>query len=142
MSVLINSKWIQKIPFHEFTFEVTRSRGPGGQNVNRTNSAVILRWDYQDSGVSTEEQKRIISNKLANMINVENEIYIRSEESRDQDQNKKLCLNKLEILLQKAFFVPKKRIKTRPSRSSVERRIKSKKKASEIKKHRQTKWDE
>lgn len=133
--------WTKKIPYSEFNFEVTRSRGPGGQNVNRTNSAVILRWPYLTSSVLTDEQKHKISYKLANIINAQQELFIRSEESRDQDQNKKNCLNKLNQYLEKAFFVPKKRIKTKPSRSSVEKRIQSKKKAAEIKKGRQQKWD-
>lgn len=119
-------KMIEKIPFQEFQFEYVRSRGPGGQNVNRTNSAVQLRWNVDNSVGFLEEEKYKIKSKLKNIINSENEIVLRSDSFRDQDQNRKAVLKKLDYYLQKALFAPKIRHKTKPTRASVKKRLKSK----------------
>jgi len=120
-------------PYHELDFSYARSRGPGGQNVNKTNSAVILRWNLVTTSLFTEEVKARLQEKLANQLTVDGDILIRSEGQRDQDQNKSECLRKLQALIQKALFVPKKRIKTKPTRSSQRKRLESKKKLSEVK---------
>lgn len=121
------------IPFHEMDFSYARSRGPGGQNVNRTNSAAILRWNLATTQIFTDEVKQRLLLKLANQLTEEGDILIRSEEFRDQDQNRSACIKKLQILLKKALFVHKKRVATKPPRSSVRKRLDSKKHASETK---------
>ncbi len=120
----------------ELWFEFTRSRGPGGQHVNKTNSAAILNWHVESSAAYNDEQKQIILIKLTNHINNEGFLHLRSDMFRDQDQNKKACLEKLRDLLKQAFFKPKKRIKTKPSRSAVRKRIDTKKIKGETKKLR------
>ncbi|UYL07900.1 alternative ribosome rescue aminoacyl-tRNA hydrolase ArfB [Bdellovibrio sp. SKB1291214] len=119
--------------YHEFDFTYARSRGPGGQNVNRTNSAAILRWNVRDSQSLPEPIKLRLLEKLANQLTVDGDILIRSEEFRDQDQNRSACLKRLQALVQKALFVPKKRVATKPTRSSVRKRLDSKKRHSEVK---------
>lgn len=119
--------------YHEFDFTYARSRGPGGQNVNRTNSAAILRWNLRDSQALPENLKARLLEKLANQLTVDGDILIRSEEFRDQDQNRSACLKRLQALLAKALFVPKKRVATKPTRSSVRKRLDSKKRNSEVK---------
>jgi ribosome-associated protein len=120
----------------EIWFEFTRSRGPGGQHVNKTNSAAILHWHLESSNVFSEDHKKILTEKLANYINSEGFILIRCDQFRDQAQNKKGCLNKFQELVKAALHRPKKRIKTKPSRSSVRRRVESKKFKGETKKLR------
>lgn len=134
-------KYISRI-ISEIRFEVTRSSGPGGQNVNRTNSAVIARWlPAETYGFSDEEKQRIVE-KSRHVQTKEGEILIRSQESRDQEMNRKRCLEKIDALIADCLFIPKKRKKTKPTRGSVERRIKQKKQRSDIKKTRQNKsWD-
>lgn len=122
--------------YKEIIFEVARSRGPGGQNVNRTNTAMILRWNAPASAAFTDEQKARLLKKLGPRLNKNGDLQIRSEEFRSQEQNKRRCLEKFEVLVQSAFFIPKKRVKTKPTKSSIERRHKSKKKKSETKKLR------
>ena len=122
--------------YHEFEFTYARSRGPGGQNVNRTNSAAILRWNLLQTQAFPEEKKARLIEKLQNQITEEGDLIIRSEEHRDQDQNRSNSIKKLQALLQKALFVPKKRIATKPTRGSVRRRLDSKKKSSETKANR------
>ncbi len=127
-------KWISKIPYSEFQFEFARSGGPGGQHVNKTNSAAVLRWSVDATIAFDENQKARLLQKLK--LNQLGEVVIRSEEFRDQEKNKKRCLQKLEILIEKALFIPKKRKPTKPSRSQKEKRVKEKKIRSEIKKSR------
>lgn len=126
----------------EVNFQAQRSRGPGGQNVNRTNSSVQLRWAYLDSSLFNEEQKIKISQKLSSWISGENILIIRSDVHRDQELNKKECLSRLKFLLEKAFFQPKLRKKTRPTYSSKIKKQKGKTHRSFIKKNRSKKWDE
>lgn len=130
-------KWISKIPYTELHFEFVRSGGPGGQHVNKTNSAAILRWHIDSTEVFSEDQKVKLLAKLK--INQEGEIVIRSEEFRDQEKNKKRCLEKLDFLIEKALFVQKKRKATKPSKAQKEKRFKAKKVRSEVKKSRSKK---
>jgi ribosome-associated protein len=125
----------------EIQFEASRSSGPGGQNVNKTNSAVTLRWNFENSPSMSFEQKEQIREKLKSYRNIEGEIVIKSQEFRDQPQNKAAGLRKLEELLTKAFFKPKKRFKTKPTRSSVEKRLTAKKIKSDRKSNRRGNWD-
>lgn len=127
--------------FFEFEFISQRSRGPGGQNVNKTNSSIQLRWNYLDSQILTDEQKSTIGRKLSAMINAENTLYLRSDVHRDQDMNKKEVLQKLQQSLIKAFHKPKARKPTKPTKSSQRKRVETKRHKSEIKKARQAKWD-
>lgn len=111
----------------EVQYETTRSRGPGGQHVNRTESAVILRWPVVSSTAISEEQKSLIFSKLRNLMNNAGELLFRSDEFRSQEDNRKSCEEKLWRALEKAFFKPKKRIATKPSRSSQRKRVAGKK---------------
>lgn len=122
-----------QIPFFEMEFTYARSRGPGGQNVNRTNSAAILRWNLWASQSFSDEVKERLTQKLHGKLTTDGDLIIRSEIHRDQDQNRSECIKKLHETLKKALFVPKKRVATKPTRSSQRRRLDSKKKDAEIK---------
>lgn len=126
-----------QIPFYEMEFTYARSRGPGGQNVNRTNSAAILRWNLWSSQVLSSEIKERLAQKLHGKLTTEGDLIVRSEVHRDQDQNRSECIQKLHEIIRKALFVPKKRVATKPTRSSKRKRLDSKKKDSEIKALRQ-----
>lgn len=126
----------------ESDFSAVRSRGPGGQNVNKVSSAAVLNWNIETSQLITEEERWKIRQKLGGWINKEDELYIRSDSFRDLEQNKRRCLEKLRELLLKAFFVPKARKKTKPTRASKERKLKAKKIRSETKyNRRKDNWD-
>lgn len=124
----------------EITFEFTRSRGAGGQHVNRTESAVILRWNLIETKAYTGLIKDRLINKLSNQLTKEGELLIRAETHRDQDSNRKEAIRRFEEILEKALFVPKKRIKTKPTKSSQRKRLDSKKKDSQKKRLRSEKW--
>lgn len=120
----------------EIWFEYVRSRGPGGQHVNKTNSAAILKWHIRSSNQISEEQKLNIENNLSSFINSDGYLLVRSDQYRSQEQNRKACLAKLRILVTKAVQTQKPRIPTKPKKSSVKKRIESKRSHSETKKMR------
>lgn len=127
------------INYSEVEFTAVRSQGPGGQHVNKTNSCVQLRFSVlQSQSLSAEEKEKILT-RLAHRI-IQNEfILIRVESERDQKSNKDKSFKMLVEMLKKALIDPKKRKKTKPTKSSVRKRLESKKKASEIKKIRSEK---
>jgi len=124
----------------EILFQAQRSGGPGGQHVNRTNSSVQLRWPYLESSFLTEEQKNRIGHKMKSWISKEGLVLIRSDVHRDQESNKREVLERLQKLLIEAFHQPKKRKATKPTYSTKKKNEASKKRRSDVKKARQTKW--
>ncbi len=117
----------------EFNFITARSSGPGGQNVNKVNSKVTLCFNVIDSELLTDNEKALINEKLSNKINSEGILLITSQAERTQLANKERCIQKFHELITKALIVPKKRRKTKPSKSAIEKRLEDKKKQSEKK---------
>lgn len=120
---------------NELVFTTSRSGGPGGQNVNKVNSKVTLKFDVAQSDILTPEEKEILLRKLT--LTNEGVLILTSQDKRSQLQNKESVLLKLEKLLTKAFEKKKVRKATKPSKGSVQNRIKKKKHHSEKKKWRQ-----
>ena len=121
----------------EITFSTSRSSGPGGQNVNKVNSKVTLKFDIVNSEVLTLEEKTILLTKLASSITKEGILVLTAQDKRTQLQNKDEVVMKLEKVLTKAFARKKARKATKPSKGSVQKRITEKKKQSEKKQWRQ-----
>ena len=101
--------------------------------MNKLNTKVTLRWDVVRSATLSEDQRAIIVAKLAKVINKDGEVILSAERSRSQLQNKEDVLGKLDSLLKRAFTVPKVRKATKPTKSSIKKRLASKKKLSEKK---------
>ncbi|MEQ9593237.1 MAG: alternative ribosome rescue aminoacyl-tRNA hydrolase ArfB [Cyclobacteriaceae bacterium] len=120
----------------EFKFSTSRSGGPGGQNVNKVNTKVTLKWDVAGSGSLSEAQRAILLKKLENNITSEGILTISSQEKRSQLQNKEVVLAKVDKLIAKAFTIKKKRKPTKPTKSSQKRRVDQKKKQAEKKEWR------
>lgn len=120
----------------EVVFKAVRSRGPGGQNVNKVSSAAQLSWEFEHSLLINADQKARIRAKLANMINGEGTLMLRSDEYRDLERNKVRCLEKLAAHVEGALHIPKKRRATKPTRSSQTRRKDEKSRRGEVKKLR------
>ena len=117
----------------EFVFQTSRSSGPGGQNVNKVNSRVELRFDIPNSLLLTDYQKELLLKKLATRITAEGVFFVVSQEERSQIRNKELSIQKFYALIRQALKPVKRRRATRPTRGSVERRIQSKKARGEKK---------
>ena len=122
---------------NEVSFVAVRSRGPGGQNVNKVSSAAVMYWSFEFSDALNEHQKHLVHQKLQSSLNKENQLYVRSDEFRDLERNKARCLEKLAELLRFAFHKPKNRRPTKPTRGSKERKRESKSRRSDTKQSRQ-----
>ena len=122
---------------NELVFTTSRSSGPGGQNVNKVNSKVTLSFDVVNSKVLSDEEREIISRRLASRMTNDGVLVLTAQDKRSQLQNKESVVEKLEKLLAKAFEKKKARKATKPSKGSVKERIKQKKQHSEKKKWRQ-----
>jgi ribosome-associated protein len=121
---------------NEFIFLTSRSSGPGGQNVNKVNTKVELRFNLLLSTCFSEKEKELIFNKLKNRINKESEILVVSQSERTQLMNKLKATEKFYDLVSKALTVPNKRTSTRPTFSSKIKRLEGKRIRGIIKKMR------
>ena len=124
------------IPLDEFSFTFMRSSGPGGQNVNKVNTKVRLRWPIIASETLRDDVKQRFLAKYRRRITSEGDFVISSQRYRDQRRNIDDCLNKLRDLLADVATAPTRRKKTKPSRSSVRRRLADKRRHSEKKQRR------
>ena len=130
-----------RIPAEEFSLSFARSSGPGGQNVNKVNSKAVLRWRVGISPSLPEEVKSRFFQRFGQKVNQSGELVLSSDRFRDQPQNIADCYEKLRQLIQAVLIAPRRRVKTRPSKASVQRRLSNKRHQSEKKKARQFRGD-
>ena len=110
----------------EVSFKTSRSGGKGGQNVNKVSSKVELNFEIQASDLFTDSQKHLLTEKLSNRINSVGILQVITEEERSQFFNKERSVQKLIALIKLALHQPKPRKATRPKKSVIEKRLKSK----------------
>ena len=123
----MNNQESNNIDFsREFKFSASRSSGPGGQNVNKVNSKVELRFQIDNSQLLSEGQKALLKNRLSNYINSKGELLIVSQTERTQLKNKEKCISKFYFLLRKGIVQKKVRKPTQPSKSSNIKRLNKK----------------
>ena len=130
----INSKIF--IAEEELQFSTARSGGPGGQNVNKIESKVILYFDIPASECLTEAQKQRILEKLATRINKDGVLRVTSQKYRTQAANKKVVVEKFIELIKTALHKAPRRKKTAVPKAEREKRRELKRRHSQVKKHR------
>jgi ribosome-associated protein len=117
----------------EIVLSATRSSGPGGQNVNKVNTQVELRFSVKNSNLFSEDEKDHIFLKLKNRINSEGELILTSQSARTQLDNKENVVEKFYESIEKALTVQKKRLKSNPTMASRVKRLETKRNQSQKK---------
>lgn len=120
----------------EITMITSRASGPGGQHVNRTESKVELHWNLEESLVLSDGQKRLLRERLGRRLTSEGVLILTSQATRSQIKNREIVQRRFLELVDKSLKPPKKRVRTKPKKSAIEKRLKQKKQQSEKKKRR------
>jgi len=125
-----------KIQVSELNFTFSRSSGAGGQNVNKVNSKVTLRWEIDASTAFSKDLIERFKKKFKSKISADGTVVLSCDTHRTQSRNIAECILKLEKMLQEVAVAPKKRRPTKPSKASIEKRLQSKKSQAAKKKER------
>jgi ribosome-associated protein len=129
-----------KIPDSELSESFIRASGPGGQNVNKVASAVELRFDVANSPSLPEALRARLLARNDRRLTADGVLVIQASRLRDQARNREDARARLIDIIRAAMHVPKKRVATKPTRASKERRIQSKKKRGQNKQTRSARW--
>ncbi len=124
---MLLSDTIKEQLLNEVQFSASRSGGPGGQNVNKVNTKIELRFSVSESAVFDDTQKQLIYSKLKNRMNTEGEMLVTSSSERSQWRNKEKATELFFQLIEKALTKPRKRKKTQPTVASRLKRLENKK---------------
>lgn len=120
------------IPLNEVGISAVRAQGAGGQNVNKVSNAVHLRFDINASSLPTDVRERLL--KLGGQrISREGVVIIKAQEFRSLEGNRAEALRRLQAMIDSVAVLPKRRRATRPTRSSVTRRLEGKTRRAGIK---------
>lgn len=131
-----------ELPERELRLQAVRSGGPGGQNVNKVASKVVLTFSVEESQALGERRRGLLLERLAARLNRRGELVIHASRFRERRRNEEDARDRLASLLREALRSPKERIATRPTRSSREKRLAEKRRRSERKHSRRVRGEE
>ena len=120
----------------ELNYEFARSSGPGGQNVNKVETKVTLKWAVANSAALSDEEKRRVSDALASRITKDGVLRVTSQRHRTREANRHAAIGRFIELLDDALVIRAPRNKTRVSRAAKRRLIAGKKRRGQIKRMR------
>ena len=120
----------------ELSEQFIRASGPGGQNVNKTSSAVELRFEAERSPSLSEPVKKRLKKIAGTKWTKEGAIVLKCDETRHQVRNREIVLKRLKEMIKKSLLTPKKRLATRPTLASNRRRLTAKKNRADLKSNR------
>jgi ribosome-associated protein len=120
----------------ELSFKAVRSSGPGGQNVNKVSSKVVLTFDLKNSKALNEEKKLLLESKLSSRLTTDLVLILNCDEDRSQLKNKEIVTKRFLEIIKNGLIIPKERKPTKIPKSVIRKRIKNKKNVSEVKKNR------
>ena len=112
----------------ELKFKAVRSSGAGGQHVNKVSSKVELIFDLLNSMGFSDEEKELLQKNLKTKLTKDGVLLLQCDESRSQHKNKELVIKRFIEIISKGLKVPKKRKPTKPTKSSIKKRLEKKKK--------------
>lgn len=131
-----------EIPEHELEFRFTPSGGPGGQHANKAATRVELVWNVAGSPSLGPRQRQRLMGVLRNRIDGNGNLRLASDRQRSQMQNRHDVVDRFQQLIRRSLVPPKKRVGTKPSKASKEKRLEQKKRRSDIKKNRKVQLDD
>ena len=126
----------KEILISELQFKAVRSSGAGGQNVNKVSSKVVLFFDLKRSQALTEEEKALLEVKLVTRLTNDAVLILSCDEDRSQLKNKAIVIKRFLEVLTTGLVIPKIRKATKTPKSVVKKRIKDKKRVSDLKNNR------
>ncbi|MFK5959224.1 MAG: alternative ribosome rescue aminoacyl-tRNA hydrolase ArfB [Lutibacter sp.] len=112
----------------ELKFKAVRSSGAGGQHVNKVSSKVELIFDLQNSSEFTIEEKELLFKNLKTKLTKDNLLLLQCDESRSQHKNKEIVVKRFLEIINNGLKIPKKRKPSKPTKSSILKRLEKKKK--------------
>lgn len=120
----------------ELSEQFIRASGPGGQNVNKTSSAVELRFEAERSPSLSEPVKKRLKKIAGAKWTKEGAIVLKCDETRHQVRNREIVLKRLKEMIKKSLVTPKRRLATRPTLAGNRRRLTAKKNRADLKSNR------
>ncbi len=125
-----------RIPADEIRETASRSSGPGGQHVNKTETRVTLRWNAAKSRVLSQEQRRRLLSRLGSRLTRRGHLVVHAQRFRSRGRNRHLARERMAELVREALHTQRARVPTRPSRAQRARRLEGKRQRSAVKRQR------